>query len=377
MAAARDVTPITAGRWAKAVAVFLATVALTGCASLGYYAQAVSGHLAVLNSARPVAELLDDPSTPESLKARLKLTQRIREFASAELALPRNASYTRYADLKRSHVTWNVVATPELSLELKSWCFPVAGCVGYRGYFSEADAQATAAALRAEGLEAYVYGVPAYSTLGKLDWLGAWGADPLLNTFIGQPEGELARLIFHELAHQVLYVPGDTAFNEAFATAVEQLGAERWLSGPASSRAQEQYAAFSERRRVFRDMALTARAELQTVYANASATDEAKRQGKARVFASLRQRYAAVRAEWVRSPQGGEDPRVAAFYDRWFAQAGNPQLAIMAAYDEGVPAFLRLFEREGRSFVRFYDAVKALAALPADERRRALAALAP
>lgn len=357
-----------------AAAAVLAITLLSGCASLSYYAQAVQGHLAVLNAARPVAEVVADPATPAALKARLALAERMRAYASEVLALPRNASYTRYADLGRPHVTWNVVATPAHSLELKTWCFAVAGCVSYRGYFSEAAARAMAQALQAEGYEAYVYGVPAYSTLGKLDWLGAWWADPLLNTFIGLPEGELARIIFHELAHQVVYAPGDTAFNEAFATAVERLGGERWLAERASPAAREQYATYDARRKAFRDMALQARFDLEAAFkavppglppAEALAQ---RRAAQHQVLAALRARYQSVRAEWVRGGDGREDPRVAAFYDRWFAEVSTPHLAIMAAYDEGVPAFLRLFEQEGRDWTRFYDAVRALAVLTPEQR---------
>lgn len=367
---------------ASAFALASAVLLLSGCSTVSYYAQAVNGHLALLGAARPVADLVADPATPAALKARLELAQRIRAYASDVLALPRNASYTRYADLGRPSVTWNVVATPALSLELKTWCFPVAGCVGYRGYFNEASARATADALKAEGFETYVYGVPAYSTLGKLDALGSWWADPLLNTFIGLPEGELARMIFHELAHQVVFAPGDTAFNESFATAVERLGGERWLAEQASPAARAQYAAFDARRQAFRGMVLQARRELEAAFKAVPASlsvEEAAGQRQAaqtRVLADLRARYQAVRASWVRGVDGQEDARAAAFYDRWFAEVSTPHLAIMAAYDEGVPAFMRLFEREGRDWTRFYDAVKQLAALPPEQRQAQLAALA-
>lgn len=194
----------------------------TGCSSLAYYAQSVSGHINLLQAAKPVPEWLADDNSPAALKERLALSQRMREFAISELKLPNNASYRRYADLQRSAAVWNVVAAKELSLQLKTWCFPVMGCVGYRGYFHEDEAQAYAAQLREQGYEVMVYGVPAYSTLGKLP--GAFFADPLLNTFIRFPEGELARMIFHELSHQVVYADNDTVFNESFATAVERIG---------------------------------------------------------------------------------------------------------------------------------------------------------
>ena len=217
-----------------------AAVCLTsGCSTLGYYAQSATGHLEPgAGGAAGAASGSPIRRRRRALKARLELSQRIRDFAVAELGEPDNASYRRYADLKRGAAVWNVVAAPELSLELKTWCFAVVGCVGYRGYYDRAEAEAFAAGLLAqERLDVSVYPVPAYSTLGKLpaaDWL----ADPLLNTFIDYPEGDLARLIFHELAHQVAFAPGDTLFNESFASAVEKIGLERWLGRPENAQAQ-------------------------------------------------------------------------------------------------------------------------------------------
>ncbi len=195
----------------------------SGCSTLGYYAQAANGHLALIESAHAVRTVIADPATPVPLRERLQLSQRMRDFAVTELRLPDNDSYRRYADLHRNAAVWNVVAAPALSLTLKTWCFPVMGCVGYRGYFDRQGADALAARLRAEGWEVDVYGVPAYSTLGWSNWLGG---DPLLNTFIRWPEGDLARLIFHELAHQVAYAADDTTFNESFAVAVARIGGQ-------------------------------------------------------------------------------------------------------------------------------------------------------
>ena len=176
-----------------------------------------------MSRARPVSELLADPDIDSGLRTRLQQAQQIRSFASRELGLPENDSYTRYADLGRPYVVWNVFAAPPLSLRLRKWCFPVAGCVSYRGFFDQAAAERFAQRMRDEGYEAFVGGVPAYSTLG-------WFADPLLNTFVGQHEVEVARLVFHELAHQRVYLGGDSTFNESFATAVERIGVGRWLA---------------------------------------------------------------------------------------------------------------------------------------------------
>ena len=360
----------------------LAAGALAGCSSLGYYWQSVSGHLQMMNAARPVDDWLADAQTPAQLKQRLLLSQRIRSFAVDELGLPDNASYRRYADLKRTAVVWNVVAAPELSLTLKTWCFPVAGCVGYRGYFDEADARAEARQLDAQALETSVYGVPAYSTLGLMNWAGG---DPLLSTFIRYPEGELARLIFHELAHQVVYAPGDTMFNESFATAVERLGGQRWLAAESAlgnHAAQSDYTAFDQRRRQFRALTLATRRELAAAYqdnqnnkANSPVAPEERAQAAIKSVATLaakekamqgfRARYAELKTEW-----GGY-----AAYDPWVARANNAAFAAQAAYDELVPGFEALFEREGRSWPRFYDAVRRLASLSKNERHLALGSL--
>ena len=351
----------------KLLAAGLALASLGGCADLGYYWQSVNGHLLLLNAARPVNDWLGDAQTPALLKDRLGLAQRIRRFAVAELKLPDNPSYQRYADLHRSAVVWNVVAAPELSLTLRTWCFPVAGCVGYRGYFNEAEARAEAARLAAEGLETSVYGVPAYSTLGWLNWAGG---DPLLSTFIGYPEGELARLVFHELAHQVAYAPGDTGFNESFATAVERLGVRRWMdaqTGPGSDEVRQAYERFDGRRRQFRALVEATRRELTAIYEQDKAFPpalSAQLALKTIAMQNFRDQYAQLRAAW-----GGY-----AGYDPWVGRANNAMFGAQAAYDALVPGFEALFEREGRDWQRFYDAVRQLAALPKTERRARLKA---
>jgi predicted aminopeptidase len=332
----------------------------TGCANIEYLAHSAGGHLALLGAARPVPDWLADPATSPKLHDRLALTQQMRDFAVAELALPDNASYRRYADLKRNAAVWNVVAAPELSLKLETWCFPVVGCVGYRGYFDRERAEAFAATLRGQGLEVDVYGVPAYSTLGRLP--GAFFADPLLNTFIAWPEVELARLIFHELAHQVAYASGDTMFNESFGTAVERIGSARWMAERASPEAAAEYAALERRRQDFRALTLGARAELDALY-RSPAGDAEKRAAKAQILQRLRDDYAALRdGPW----QGF------AGYDAWMARANNATLGVLSAYHELVPQFERLYEREGRDLPRFYAAVRRLADLPPDERRATL-----
>ena len=212
-----------------------------GCTSLGYYLQSVGGQLMLLQSRQEISQLLADPATPDPLKKRLEAALKIRDFACAELKLPDNRSYRSYADLRRPYVVWNVFATKEFSIKPERWCFFIAGCVGYRGYFSKEGADNFAQEMRARGDDVFVAGVPAYSTLG-------WFDDPVLNTFVNYSDYELARLIFHELAHQVMYVQNDTEFNESFAVAVETDGIRRWLARFGDDKMRAAFEASQDRR---------------------------------------------------------------------------------------------------------------------------------
>jgi predicted aminopeptidase len=259
---------------------------------------------------------------------------------------------------------WNVVAAPELGLTLKTWCFPVLGCVGYRGYYTREPADALAAELRGQGLETLVYGVPAYSTLGWSNWVGG---DPLLNTFINGAEIDLARLIFHELAHQVAYAADDTTFNESFATAVERIGGRLWLQRHGSPEARVQAELSDRRRQEFREFTGRWRGTLLALY-QGDESEARQRERKDALMAQMRVEYQAMKAErW-----GGF-----AGYDGWFERANNASFAVLAAYNELVPQFEALFERSGRDFPRFYAEVQRLAALPRAERRAALSSSNP
>lgn len=350
-----------------------AAALLSGCAGAGYYWQSLRGHLALLHAARPLPEWIADPATPAPLRERLLLAERARRFAVSELALPDNASYQRYARLPRKAAVWNVVAAPPYSLQLHTWCFPVTGCIGYRGYFDEAGARAEAAALAATGLEVSVYGVPAYSTLGYSNWLGG---DPLLSTWIAWPEGDFVRLLLHELAHQEVYAAGDTAFNESYATAVERLGTRRWLQEHSTPAARAAFAASEARRTQWRALTRGTRERLAEIYASnkAPAPDQqALKALKSEAFADFRQRYAALRAQWLADqvPQ-----QMLEATDRWVREANNASFAAQGAYDDLVPAFLALFEQQDRDWPRFHAAVRQLAELPRAERESALAGLA-
>jgi predicted aminopeptidase len=333
-------------------------LALSGCNSLGYYAQAAHGQFSLLAQARPIDDWLTDPQTSPALKAKLREVQQIRRFAVSELALPENDSYTAYAQLQRRFVLWNVVAAPALSLTPRQWCFPIAGCVNYRGYYDQQAALDYAAQLRSQGNDVQVTGVPAYSTLG-------WFNDPVISTFINYPDGELARLVFHELAHQTFYVKGDSAFNEGFATAVESAGVARWLRQYGTPAQEESYRVFEQRKRDFLALLLHCRVELARIYAS-KIDDRQKLQEKAAAFDGLQQDYVVLKQHW-----GGY-----AGYDRWFASPlSNAHLALVATYHDLVPGFEALM-RQYPDFPQFYAQVRALGALDKTARQRALRRLA-
>jgi predicted aminopeptidase len=311
-------------------------VLIGGCQSLAYYTQAIGGHLKVLAKARPVSDLLADPATPPELKQRLETARRIREFASSNLKLPANNSYLTYAQLNRPYVVWNVFATPEFSVEPKKECFPFSGCVSYRGFYSEDDARRHAARLRADGYDVYVGGVPAYSTLG-------WFDDPLLSTFIRYSDAQLARLVFHELAHQLVYARDDTTFNESFAVTVEEEGVKRWLESEKRTGELAGFHAAQARQRELAGRVSQARERLAAVY-RMDLPREAMLEHK--------------RGEW---------DRLRASYPALPAEPNNAFLASIAVYTELVPAFERLLA-ESASLEDFYQRVKKLAAAKQPER---------
>jgi predicted aminopeptidase len=334
-----------------------ALLLLGGCSNLGYYWQSVSGQMEIWRLERPLREVIADPATSGDLKERLLHAAEIREFASRELGLPDNGSYRSFADLGRSFVVWNVFATPEFSVQPVRWCFPVTGCVNYRGYFSREEAERYAAGLAREGHDVYVGGVAAYSTLGYFD-------DPVLNTFVYYAETELARLIFHELAHQIAYAPGDTTFNESFAVTVEEEGVRRWLARRGGSAKRDEFERFNRARSGFSSLVLKYRERLETLYGSGMAPEE-MRSRKEAILSELEAEYRVVRAGW----DGFTG------YDRWFATPpNNARVASVAVYTRMVPAFQALLEREGGDLPRFYAEVKRLAALSKEEREAHLKA---
>jgi predicted aminopeptidase len=341
------------------VVAFCSAVALIGgCSQLGYFVQAAHGQFSLLSEARPIDEWIADPAVADKLKDKLNKVREIRRFAAQELGLPDNGTFTTYADVKRPFVMWNVVATPELSLDPIQWCFPVAGCVNYRGYYSKEEAQGYASGLRDERYDVQVGGVPAYSTLGYFN-------DPVLSTFIQYPEGELARLVFHELAHQVAYAPGDSRFNESFAVAVEEAGVERWMAAHGDEKMRKAYADYEARKHDFLALLLKCRNALQANYESGASNDD-KRKQKTVIFQELQAEYQSLKTSW-----GGYTG-----YDRWFSEPlSNAHLSAIATYHDFVPGFRAMLARE-KTFSRFYTEVRKLAALDKSERKTRLTRLA-
>lgn len=320
---------------------------LSGC----YLAHTARGQMSVMAKREPITRVIASSATPVPVKTQLERVLAIREFAVSELGLPDNGSYRSYADLGRPYVVWNVVAAPEFSIEPKQWCFPIAGCVAYRGYFSEPKARAFAARLDREGYDVYVGGVAAYSTLGHFD-------DPVLNTMIGWSDVQLAAIIFHELSHQLLYVPGDSAFNEGFASVLEDEGVRRWLA--AQSRTADLGAFHQQRQRYveFVGEVSETRARLATLYGTALAAGE-MRARKQSVLDDFAQAHARLKAEW-----GGRS-----VFDRWFSEGvNNAHLVSVATYQDCVPAIEAVLAAAGRDLGEFYRRMREIARLDSPAR---------
>jgi predicted aminopeptidase len=318
--------------------------------------QAASGEWHVLHERVPIDTVLADPHTPAAVHEHLEQVRAAREFASQELGLPDNSSYRSYADIGRPYVVWNVVATPEFSVTPKRWCFPVAGCVAYRGYFHEQSARDFALALEEQGFDVAVDPVPAYSTLGKF-------ADPVLSSMLRYGDDDLAATIFHELAHQLLYVRDDSEFNEAFATTVEYVGLERWLAHQGATARMQAFRGEQQRERELVSLLTATRARLEELYAAPLPHHEMVVK-KEEVFAQLSNDIRALeRRQGVKYP----------LYEEWIAAGlNNARLASVATYFECVPGFMRLLHEQGDDLPRFYAAAHKLAELPRDERHARL-----
>jgi predicted aminopeptidase len=347
--------------------------AVSGCHTLRFYGQAVRGQYQIFAHEQQIDKLLLSPKTPEPLKNRLELLQRLRAFAKSDLKLPVDDHYLKYVDLHRPYVVWNVEAAPQFSLQPKTWWYPLVGSLEYRGYFTRAGATNYAGSLRRAGYDVSVGGVQAYSTLG-------WFKDPVLNTFIFESDADLAEIVFHELGHQRLFARGDTDFNEAFATTVGQEGARRWLRSKGDLAALEKYRAHLERNSQFVHLVMTTRARLAAVYGDVQTRDgklkSAKqppapagqlRREKEAALAELAREYQDLKKNW------GGDPE----FDGWFRRPlNNADLNSVAAYYELVPGFEQLLADNGGDMERFYDAAEQLSKRPKKQRHETLLALA-
>ncbi len=334
----------------------LLCVGLSGCGTGKYYAQAIHGQFEILAKARTMPAVTRDAKVSDETKRKLALVQEVRAFARSELQLPADRIYDRYTDLARRYVSWVVYAAPEFSVEGKTWWYPFLGNLEYRGYFSEQAAEEEAARLRAQGFETHVGGVEAYSTLG-------WFRDPVLNTFFHGSDAQLAELLFHELTHVEVFFPGDTDFNEAFATANAEHGVRRWLKAKGDERALASHETSLRKDREIVRLLLDTRRKLKSLYADETRSPEEMRREKAEAFRRMHDGYATIRSRWR------NDSR----YDRMFAKPGNNALLnSVASYYELVPGFERLLSLHKGDIRSFYAAVKAMRKMTMDERRALL-----
>ncbi len=340
----------------------IALTCLPGCSTVGYYSQIVTGHMKIVLGKRPVSAVIADQNLDEQTRHRLQVALDARQFAIDRLHLPENDSYTSYYDTGQQFVTWNVIAAEEFSLKPKTWCFPVAGCVSYRGYYAREDAAAYARKLQSAGMDTAITGATAYSTLG-------WFDDPLLNTILNRSDASITGLIIHELAHQQLYVADDSTFNESFATFVEREGLRRWQNDKSVSHETDlvqQMALRAQRRRDFLDLLNNTKTGLLTLYASGKSESE-MRSEKQQHFEQMKSDYSQLKQTW-----GGYQG-----YDGWFSRPlNNARLAAVGTYNDYLPAFSALFELSGDDFRTFYRASRELAEMPREKRNKRLSELA-
>lgn len=339
--------------------VMLLITTLSGCSTLGYYSQAVSGHLSLMMSTKPVSELIDVPSTPPALKQKLLMANEARHFAEHRLALPVGDAFSEYAELGRPWVVVNLVVAPEFSLKAHQWCYPVIGCQAYRGYYELASARNEQQSFMEDGYDTFIGGVTAYSTLG-------WFDDPLHTGFTSLTDNRMVALMFHELAHRVVYISDDTAFNESFATAVELEGLRLWLKTQGDDSGFQRALTRLRQRNQTLTLVEDVSRQLEALYRQQDTLPEAKlRDQKAQLFQILQDRYRALSATWEQPGPFGEDPTA----------LNNANLALFSQYNQHVPAFRQLLQDHGGDFRAFYDAVEVLAGQSQEARQRRLSQL--
>jgi predicted aminopeptidase len=364
---------MTLRRGLAASVLLVVVLSFSGCETYHFYRQAIKGQYYLISHQQRIQTLLKDGETPASLKRQLQLIEELRVFAEKDLKLPVDGHYQKYVDVHRPYVVRNVEAAPEFSMEPKTWWYPLVGSLEYRGYFAEKDARAYGEHLEKKGWDVYLGGASAYSTLG-------WFKDPVLSTFIFEPDQDLAETIFHELGHQRVFAHGDTDFNEAFATTVGQEGARRWLRTRGDTAAYDKYLAELERNKQFIQLIARARERLEKLYGDerneagkVKATKkklaippEQLREEKQLIFFALQEEYVRLKASW-----GGDQA-----YENWFAQqVNNAQLNSVAAYYDLVPGFEQLLKIHGGDLEKFYEEAERLAKKPKKERQQRLRAL--
>jgi predicted aminopeptidase len=328
---------------------------LSSCSTLSYYGQSVSGHLQLLRARKDLETVLQSAYTLPELKNQLQRVSEIRNFASEVLGLPDNNSYRSYADIGRKYIVWNVFATPALSLQPHLSCFVIVGCLSYRGYYKKVDALAYMHRLEAEGFDVYLGGVAAYSTLG-------WFDDPVLKGMLERNETDLARLIFHELAHQQLYIKNDTEFNEAFADAVALIGLEFWLGAHTTTEQKRDFEDQLTRENQFIELVLSYQHRLNQLY-NSAVADEQKHLQKTALYKELQFAYEHLRVSW-----GGHSE-----YDKWFKhKLNNAKIAAISTYRNLVPQFLAVYEATGRNMQDFFSHIEQIGKCEPDQRRQLL-----
>lgn len=340
--------------------VIVLAIMLQACSGIGYYWEKVQGHAEILNNQRAIQDVIDDPKTNTETRQRLKSAQQARLFATQVLKLPDNDSYQNYVDIQRDYVVWTVVATPPYSIEAKQWCFFIVGCLSYRGYFSKQSAEEFAAELKKQNMDVYISGTRAYSTLG-------WFDDPLLSTMLYKSEAYRVGIIFHELAHQQMYVENDTAFNEAFASTVELAGIKAWFEHKNDQQGFNNYSLSKKRDQAFKKLLLQTRQQLKELYATTK-QPSAMQRGKENIFKKLKIKYQQLKTGW-----GGYSG-----YDKWMAKKlNNAQLALIATYNDWIPAFMALLKKSNNDFELFYNKVKQLSEKEKPQREKALLKLLP
>ncbi len=332
---------------------------LTGCANLGYYAQSVQGQLSILAHRQPIEQLLNDPDTSAITRSRLQRVLQLRQYAGTHLQLAHHGSYQDFSKLDRNYAVWNVVATPEFSLTPVQWCFMVVGCLSYRGYFDENQARSFANQLQEQGHDVFVGGVAAYSTLG-------WFNDPVLSPMLSWSDSRLANVIFHELAHQRVYIPDDTEFNEAFASAVASLGTQHWMDEHASDSRKQAFDHQQQFDLLFTQLVLDVRDQLIKLYGSHAGKlmdENTMRDQKKEILTQMYQDYLALRQDWPNT----------AGYGAWFEQGvNNARIAIISTYHQLIPAFFQLYEVSNRHLPLFYKYTEELSVLPKHERHTCL-----